>query len=380
MRRAGPIPTPKMKSSSRFLAGVVALALGGLAPALAAAQQKEKVRLAPMPGISHLIPKLAEGLGYFEDEGLQIELVAVMDHQDVDWRSTELMENGMVDAEICWFHRVVFGIGNGKPAKAVVLLEDSPGMKILVANQVKGQIKSAADFKGRRVSSSAGFSTKRYLTEFVASRQGVRIQDINFLPEEFQSGQPAAKIVTAVKNGEADVLTVMDPTLIGVEASGTMTTLYDLTTREGTKQALGEVWPARCLYVSPAMLRERPATVQKLVNAFVRTKRFIDTHSVEEIWARLPLTYFDPHKSNHDWQEYRAAEKEKIRRALSTFTKGDYSVPPAAAAFATNLTMSAQFDQSGEGKYRLAAREGVKVVPAETYDNSFVQKAMKQFK
>lgn len=360
--------------ATTLLAGVL------LVPAASAASDRIKIKLAPMPGIAQLVPKLAAGLGYFEDEGLEIELVAVMDHHEVDWRSTELMANGTIDAEICWFHRVVYGIGNGHPAKAVVLLEDSPGMKILVANQVKDRIKGAADFKGRRLSASAGFSTKRYLTEYVASRHGVGLQDVTFLPDTFQSGQPAGKIVQAIKNGEADVLSIMDPTLGGIEASGAMTTLYDLTNRAGTTQALGDIWPARCLYVSPALLRDRPDAVQKLVNAFVRAKRFIDTHSVDEIVARLPLTYFDPHKTNHDWQEYKAAEKEKIRRALPTFTQGDYSVPPSAAAFATKLTLSADFDQSPEGKYRLAARNGVKVVPEDTYDNRFVQQAMKQFK
>ncbi len=367
-------------NKSFSLVATTLLAGALLVPAASAAPERIKIKLAPMPGIGQLVPQLAVGLGYFEQEGLAVELVTVMDWIDEDWTSAELLNNGTIDAEVNWYHRVVYGIGNHQPVKAVVLIEDSPGMKILVANPLKNQIRSAADFKGRRLSASAGFSTKRYLTEYVAVSHGVGLKDITFMPDTFQSGQPADKIVKAIKDGEADVLTIMDPTLIGIEKSGAMTTLYDLTNREGTKQALGEIWPARCLFLSEAFIKNHPDTVQKLVNVFVRTMRFINAHNADEIVAKLPMAYFDPHKSNHDWKEYKAAEQAKIRRALSTFTQGDYSIPPSAAKFATQLTLSADFDQSAEGKYRLAAREGVKVLPENTYDNSFAHKAMKAIK
>jgi NitT/TauT family transport system substrate-binding protein len=367
-----------MKMPLRLIA-VTLLASALFSSRLSAAPEKIKIKLAPMPGMGQLVPQLAVGLGYFEQEGLAVEMVSVMDWIDEDWVSAELLNNGTIDAEVNWYHRVVYGIGNHQPLKAVVLLEDSPGMKILVANQVKDQIKSAADFKGRRLSASAGFSTKRYLTEYVASSHGVGLKDVTFLPDDFQSHQPAAKIVKAIRNGEADVLTIMDPTLIGIEESGTMTTLYDLTNREDTKKALGDVWPARCLFVSPAFIKSHPETVQKLVNVFVRTMRFLNSHNADEICAKLPLSYYNPHTANDHFKEYRAEEKAKIRRALSTFTRGDYSVPPSAARFATKLTLSAEFDESGEGKYRKAARDG-KVDPADTYDNRFVEKAMKEIR
>jgi len=350
------------------------------ADASAAVPARTKLRLAPMPGMGQLVPQLAVGLGYFEQEGLDVEMVTAMDWIEEDWLSAELLNNGTIDAEVNWYHRVVYGTGNHQPLKAVMLLEDSPGMKILVANPQKEKIKSAADFKGRRISASAGFSTKRYLTEYVAKRHGLELQDVTYLPDKFQSGQPAGEIVKRIKNGEADVLAIMDPTLIGIEESGTMTTLYDLTNREGTKQALGDIWPARCLFLAPAFIEKHPETVQKLVNVFVRTMRFINTHNADEICAKLPLSYYNPHTKNDQFREYKAAEKLKISRALSTLTKGDYSIPPSAAKFATRLTLAAEFDETAEGKYRKAARDGAKVIPEQTYDNRFVEQAMKQFK
>ena len=138
-----------MKSLLRLTA--LALLAGAFsAPAASAGQAKIKIRLAPMPGIGHLVPALAEGLGYVAQEGLEFDLVNVMNYRPDDFYSTELLNDGTMDAEICWYQRVVYGIGNDQPACAVLLIEDSPHLTISVASRVKDQIKSAADFKGRQ--------------------------------------------------------------------------------------------------------------------------------------------------------------------------------------------------------------------------------------
>lgn len=363
-----------MKNSlTKISFALVALACANL-PAPAA--EKIKVRLAPMPGMGQVVPQLAVALGYFEQEGLAPEMVSVMDSVEHDWLSGELLDNGTIDAEVNWFHRVVYGIGNRQPLKAVVLLEDSPGMKIFVASRLGGSITSPAQFKGLKISTSGGFSTKRYLTELVAERQGVPQADLTFLPEEFQHGRTAGQLAQDIAAGQADVIAAMDPLSRGLEQSGALSVLCDLTNREGTRAALGEVWPTRCLFVSPKLIARNPELVQKLVNVFVRTMRYLNAHSADEVFAHLPLSYFNPHTANDDFRAYKAAEKVKLLRAYSTFTRDDYRIPPAAAAFVTKVTLSARFDDTPEGVFRRAARDaGVRA--EDTYDNRFVQTAMK---
>ena len=155
-----------------------------------------------MPGIGHLIPDLAKGLGYFKDKGIEIVYVNVMNHVPDDFYSCELLSNGTIDAEICWFHRVLFGIGNGQPATAVFLLEHSPHMTISVANRLKDQIKSAADFKGRNIIDSEGYSTKRYLTDLIITRAGLSID--SYIPHPEFSLSPK-QAIDALKAGKVDV-------------------------------------------------------------------------------------------------------------------------------------------------------------------------------
>src|SRR5437879_1195042 len=70
LRHAPPVhpfnPTP-MKLPLRL--ALLTILTGALvAPVLSAAPERIKIKLAPMPGIGHLVPELARGLGYFESE------------------------------------------------------------------------------------------------------------------------------------------------------------------------------------------------------------------------------------------------------------------------------------------------------------------------
>lgn len=345
---------------------------------LSAAPERIKIRLAPMPGIGHLVPELARGLGYFEREGIDVEYINVMNYRDEDFYSTELLNDGTIDAEICWYQRVVFGIGNGQPAQAVFLIENSPHLTISVANRLRDQIRTAADFKGRRIADSEGFSTKRYLTDTVMAKAGLTPADYTPAPGELTSRLPL--LVKALEANEVDIVSSMEPLTSGLLATNLVTPLFDLATGEGTRRALGEVWPARCLYLAPAYIKAHPDRVQRLVNAFVRTMHFLNSHTAEEIIARLPAGYFAPDINNDLWAEYKKKKTDEIAKVLPGLAKDDYSIPPSAAKFACAVLFRTQFDDSPEGIYRRRAAQSGKVTPEMTYDNRFVERAMHAFK
>jgi NitT/TauT family transport system substrate-binding protein len=342
----------------------VTLLLIGHAAAAASPEKATRVKLAAG---DYVIPQLALGLGHFKQEGLEVTIVDAHHLLEEDWRSTELLNKGELDAEVNWFHRVIYGIGNKAPAKAVILFEDTPGMAIMVANTAKGTIRSAADFKGRRIAQGAGYSTKSYLTSYLATKAGLPPNSYTPVAVEVEGRQEA--IVKGLKEGGVDLVVSMEPLTSDMAATHLVSPLYDLVTKEGTRKALGDVWPARCLYVAPGFIKAHPETVQRLVNAFVRTMRYVNSHSPEEIADHLPAAYLA--------KVGRARAIDAIRRAMPTFTKGDYSMPASAARLEEEVVFSSGFDDSGEGRYRASAK-AAKVPPEQTYDNTFVQRAMRQ--
>ena len=113
-------------------------------------------------------------------------------------------------------------------------------------------------------------------------------------------------------------------------------------------------------------IEAHPDTVQHLVNAFVRAMRFINSHRLDEIVAKLPPDYFRG--------KDREAEIKLIRDTMSTHAKGDYHlVRRREHGRAEN--MGSAFDESEEGRWR-AGGNG-KVDPAELYTNRFINVAMK---
>ncbi|MDI1319404.1 MAG: ABC transporter substrate-binding protein [bacterium] len=366
-----------MKLPSRIL--VLALLAGGLSlQAFAAAPERIKIRLAPMPGIGHLVPELAVGLGYFEQEGIDVEMVNVMNYRDEDFYSTELLNDGTIDAEICWYQRVVFGIGNDQPARAVFLIENSPHLTISVANRLRDQVRTAADFKGKVIADSAGFSTRRYLTDVMIAQAGLPPGSYTPAATELSSKLPL--LTQALQDGKVDIVACMEPMTSGLMATKLVTPLYELTTAEGTRKALGEIWPARCLYVAPRYIEAHPDRVQRLVNVFARTLRYLNTHTAQEIVAKLPAGYFAPDISNDLWADYKKGKTDEIAKVLPSLTNGDYTIPPAAARLACDVLAHTGFDESHEGQYRRTASQSGKVRPEATYDNRFAEEAVKHLK
>jgi NitT/TauT family transport system substrate-binding protein len=138
--------------------------------------------------------------------------------------------------------------------------------------------------------------------------------------------------------------------------------------RASTEKMLGAWFPAQTLMLSPNYIKAHPQTVQHLVNAFVRSMRFINSHSVDEIVAKLPPDYFKG--------KDRDAEIKLIRDTISTQAKGNYAFTPAAVNMVAEMNNKAAFDKSDEGQWR-AGGDKSKVVTSKLYTNHFVDNAMK---
>jgi len=310
-----------------------------------------------------IVVRLAEGLGYFKREGIELERVEVEKITGEDYLMQEPLAKGQIDAAYCWFNHAIYGARHGFPLQAVMLFTDAPGMKVLVADRMRGRVASAADFTGRNVAAGAGYGMKSVLTRYLARKAGAGPY-ASVMTDK--TGREEA-VVRGLKEGTVDVMTFQEPITSALLATGLATTLYDLNSGESTANALGARFPAQALLMSPQAIAKRPEVAQRLVNAFVRAMRFVNSHSAEEIAARLPADYF----AGKD----RRAELEMIRAALPTYARGDYSISPEEAQLAVEINLSDGFDESDEGRWR-ATGEASQVRAADLYTNRYVRRAM----
>ncbi len=314
-----------------------------------------------------IVPRLAESLGYFKDAGITIVRVKVEDVAKEDYLFQAPLRDGKIDAAYHWFNHAVFGARHKLPVTGVMVFNDAPGMTVMVAKRERAAVKSAADFRGKRVAEGATYGTKALLTSMLATRAG--LPQHSFTPVVTQKDGREAAVQRALRAGQVDVMTFEEPMTSTLRATGLVSTLYDLNTKETTAAALGAPWPAQSLLVAPSYIAQHPDRVQRLVTALVRTMRFVDTHSVDQIVAALPASYF----AGKD----RAATIREIRYALPTFARGDYAFTPASVRLVLQGVQSYGFDTSAEGRWR-ATSVVPSVDPSTLYTNRFVDEAMRE--
>jgi NitT/TauT family transport system substrate-binding protein len=100
-----------------------------------------------------------------------------------------------------------------------------------------------------------------------------------------------ASAVAAMKQGQVDLISHLDPVISKLEADGDVSALIDTRTEAGTKALFGGANPAAVLYLKNDFAEKNPVTTQKLVNAFVKALKWLETAKPEEVADLVPAEY-----------------------------------------------------------------------------------------
>lgn len=299
---------------------------------------------------------VAQQLGYFNDENLAVTLLNKQEIKDLE------AGGGRLDAQVNWFQHAVFGVVNGKPQLAVMVLHDAPGITVMVSEASKGEIRSAADFAGRRIAEGASHSAKGIVTSYLASRAG--LPSGSYTPVMAAVDGRREAVTQGLQEGTVDVLTFMEPMTTYMKETGLVSTLYDLATRESTVAELGAVWPAESLLVTPEFAKDHPDIVQRLVNAMRRTLEYVRSSTPEQIAELLSSTYLAGKET--------ADAVQAIAKRWPTLSQGDYTISPGSAQLVIDAIKSAPFDDTLSGQIRAKVKT-VDIDASTLYANAFVQ-------
>lgn len=315
-----------------------------------------------------IVPYLAESLGYLKEEGVEIVPVKVEDFAPNDFQFQKPLIDGDIDMAYHWFSHAIFGARHDLPLVAVMVINDAPAMEVLVSNERRDTIHSAADFIGINVAEGATYGTKSVLTGYLAKKAGLPPQSYVSVIKEVAGRQQA--VIEGLKAQKVDVVTAQQPMIAALKRENLASTLYDLSSGESTRAVLGDVWPAQSLLTSPGFAKANPRAVQGVVNAYVKVLRYMSRHSVEEIVGKLPTAYFEG--------KDREAEIELIRNTQASYATENFGFDPASVALVNQVLKSSAFDDSASGRWRSESAD--KQISLDTlYDNRFVDKAMREF-
>jgi NitT/TauT family transport system substrate-binding protein len=266
--------------SASLLAGLIA-GIAGSQNALAA--DKVTIIVGGMEKQIYLPAMLTQQLGYFKEQGLDVELLNSRAGVEAE---NELLA-GAVQGVVGFYDHTVDLQAKGKYIQSIVQFSQAPGEVEMVSSKYADKVKSPADFKGQTLGVTGLGSSTAFLTQYLASRQGLNPGDYTLLP--VGAGNT---FIAAMKQDQIAAGMTTEPTIGTLLKQGTAQVLVDMRTPDKTKEALGGPYPAASFYVQTDWLESHKDDAQKLANAFVKTMHFIASHSAEEIAAKMPKDYY----------------------------------------------------------------------------------------
>ncbi len=334
------------------------LIVGSLAaaalPRLVFAQAIEKPKVTIAVGGKNLFYYLpltiAEQLGYFKDEGLEVTIVDFAGGS----RALAAVVGGSADVVSGAFEHTVNMQFKGQPMRAFVLQGAAPQIVLGVNPKTMPNFKSVADLKGKKIGITAPGSSTNIMANFVLAKAGLKPSDVSFIGVGASSGA-----VAAMRSGQIDAMSNLDPVITLLQRSGDLKIVTDTRIVAEAEKVFGGPMPAGCLYAPQPFLDKNPNTVQALTNAMVRANQWIQKAGPGDIIKVVPESYLLGDRAIYI-DGFRAAQK-----ALSP----DGMFPAKGPETAFRALASAD-PKLAEAKLDLAA----------VYTNDFAKKANAKYK
>jgi NitT/TauT family transport system substrate-binding protein len=225
----------------------------------------------------------------------------------------------------------------------------TPALSLGIATKVADKYRSPRDLKGMKIGVSApGSSTHIFVNHLLASA-GLGPDDVSIIGVGTGPGA-----VAAMRGGQLDAISNIEPTMTLLQDSGAVKVVVETVSPRGASAVFGTPLPAGSLYTREEFLKANPATAQALANAMIRTLKWLQKASDDEVAAAVPA-------------EYLAADRRLwlagLRKMRDSYSKeGTY----APAAVAAQVRVLAAFEPSVREK---------DIDPSTLYTNEFAKRA-----
>ncbi|MEU1179512.1 ABC transporter substrate-binding protein [Streptomyces sp. NPDC005820] len=249
---------------------------------------KVKIMVGGLDKVIYLPAMLTQRLGYFDAEGLDVELLS----EPAGVQAETALVSGQVQGAVGFYDHTLDLQVKGKAVESVVQFSHAPGEVEIVSTKAEDKITSPEDFKGKKLGVTGLGSSTDFLTKYLAVKNGVKVSD--FTPVAVGAGPT---FISALEKGAIDAGMTTDPTVANILDKKAGKVLIDMRTPQGSMEALGGPYPSSSLYMQTDWVNSHKDTVQKLANAFVKTLKWMSTHSASEIADKMPADYSQGNKT-----------------------------------------------------------------------------------
>jgi len=253
--------------------------------ALSAHAHAETVSLSvPGPGtLSYLPVYLAKAIAADEAEGLQVKLryfgggpLALRDMND---HNSEFAAVGLP--------AIASARADGIPVLAIGQLSQSAMYVFMLRADLKGQVRTVAQLKGKRIgggsSTSAARSMGAMMIRYLLEGAGLKSGDVQYI----SAGQSREATRAALGSKSVDAFLGDEPFASELVSEGLAVKLADLYLPEKSNALLGGPIVHAALATREDIYAQNPAVVNKIQRMFDRTLQWMARHPAQEIVAKL---------------------------------------------------------------------------------------------
>jgi NitT/TauT family transport system substrate-binding protein len=324
------------------------------APSVWAQARLEKTKVSIAVGgkaaFYYLPLTISEQLGYFKAEGLDVEISDFAGGS----RALQALVGGSADVVSGAYEHTINMQSKNQFIQSFVLQGRAPQIAMGVSMKAMPNYKGLADLRGKKIGVSAPGSSTNMVANLVLSRAGLKASDVSFV-----GVGTAAGALTALRSGQIDAMSNIDPVMTMLEQKGDVKIISDTRTLKGTQEVFGGLMPAACFYTHAEFVQKNPNTCQALANAIVRGLKWLQTAGPSDIIKTVPENYLLGDRALY------LASFNKVREAISL----DGVIPDEGTR--TALKALASFDPSIKAE---------KIVLAKTFTNDFARRAKDKFK
>ncbi|MGE5511549.1 MAG: ABC transporter substrate-binding protein [Bacteroidota bacterium] len=267
-----------------ILALALTAILAGTATANAQAPEKKDVKLGVggQAGLYYIALTLADALGNFKAEGLNVEINDFAGGA----KSLQALVGGSVDVVTGAYEHTIRMQAKGQDILSVIELGRFPGISLVVRKEKMATYKSPADLKGWTIGVSAPGSSTNMIVWSLMTKAGLKTTDASFV-----GVGTGATAYAAMQKGEIDALSSVEPTASKLQQDGIGSIVAETSTPEGSAKVLGGPMSAAVLYTRRDFIEKYPGTTQALVNAFYKTLQWMQKATPEQIADKVPVKF-----------------------------------------------------------------------------------------
>lgn len=262
--------------------GIAAASLPNLAFAQALEKPKCTIAVGGKNLFYYLPLTIAEQLGYFKDEGLDLTIVDFAGGA----RALQAVVGGSADVVSGAFEHTVNMQFKGQPMRAFALQGLAPQIVLGVNPKTMPNFKGVADLKGKKIGVTAPGSSTNVLVNFVLAKAGLKPSDVSIVGVGASNGA-----VAAMRSGQIDAMSNLDPVVTLLQRSGDLKIVTDTRIVSEAEKVFGGPMPAGCLYCPQPFIDRNPNTVQAMANAMVRANKWIQKAGPGDIIKVVPESY-----------------------------------------------------------------------------------------